>query len=141
MYFKGVFVMAVKTDAEVIIGGKVYTLSGYESEEYLQKVASYINNKLAEYNAMEGFRRAPLDMQNVLMQINLADDYFKAKNQIAAMEEDMEAKDKEVYDLKHELVTTQMKMENLDKGYKSAKDELAAKDKRIVQLETQLKHK
>ena len=25
--------MAVKTDTEVIIGGKVFTLSGYESEE------------------------------------------------------------------------------------------------------------
>ena len=36
--------MAVKTDTEVIIGGRVLTLSGYESEEYLQKVASYINN-------------------------------------------------------------------------------------------------
>ena len=35
--------MAVKTDTEVIIGGRVLTLSGYESEEYLQKVASYIN--------------------------------------------------------------------------------------------------
>ena len=88
--------MAVKTDAEVIIGGKVYTLCGYESEEYLQKVASYINNKLNEYNAMEGFRRAPMDMQNVLMQINLADDYFKAKNQIATMQEELEAQDKEV---------------------------------------------
>ena len=32
--------MATKNDAEVIIGGKVITLSGYESEEYLQKVAS-----------------------------------------------------------------------------------------------------
>ena len=42
--------MASKTDTEVIIGGKVYTLSGYESEEYLQKVASYINNKMNEYN-------------------------------------------------------------------------------------------
>ena len=31
--------MAEKTSAEVVIGGKVYTLSGYESEEYLQKVA------------------------------------------------------------------------------------------------------
>ena len=133
--------MAAKTDAEVIIGGKVYTLCGYESEEYLQKVASYINNKLAEYNAMEGFRRSSLDMQNVLMQINLADDYFKAKNQIAAMEEEMEAKDKEVYDLKHELVTNQIKMENLDKSLKSAREENAAKDKKIVQLETQLKHR
>ena len=34
--------MSSKTDAEVIIGGKIYTLCGYESEEYLQKVASYI---------------------------------------------------------------------------------------------------
>ena len=33
--------MSAKNDTEVIIGGKVFTISGYESEEYLQKVASY----------------------------------------------------------------------------------------------------
>lgn len=33
--------MSAKTDTEVIIDGKVFTISGYESEEYLQKVASY----------------------------------------------------------------------------------------------------
>ena len=37
--------MASKTDVQVLLGGKVYTLSGYESEEYLQKIALYINNK------------------------------------------------------------------------------------------------
>lgn len=47
--------MSTKTDTEVIIAGKVFTLSGYESEEYLQKVASYINNKIAEYNKIESF--------------------------------------------------------------------------------------
>ena len=31
--------MAEKKDTPVIINGKVYTLSGYESEEYLQSVA------------------------------------------------------------------------------------------------------
>ena len=36
--------MSAKTSAEVVIDGKVYTLSGYEGEEYLQKVASYIKN-------------------------------------------------------------------------------------------------
>ena len=60
--------MAAKTDAEVIIGGKVLTLCGYESEEYLQKVASYLNNKMTEYSKLDGFRRQPLDMQNILMQ-------------------------------------------------------------------------
>ena len=34
--------MSAKTSAEVVIDGKVYTLSGYEGEEYLQKVALLI---------------------------------------------------------------------------------------------------
>ena len=87
--------MSQKTDTEVIIGGKVFTLSGYESEAYLQKVASYINNKLAEYNKVDSFKRLPGDMQNVLLQLNVADDYFKAKKQIELLEEDIRNKEKE----------------------------------------------
>ena len=71
--------MSSKTDTEVIIGGKIFTLSGYESEEYLQKVASYINNKLDEYGKMDAFKRQPYEMQSVLLQLNIADDYFKSK--------------------------------------------------------------
>jgi len=111
--------MAGKNDTEVIIGGKVITLSGYESEEYLQKVATYINNKIAEYNKVDSFRRQPLDLQNVLLQINLADDYFKAKKQIDALEEELEAKDRELYDLKHELIASQIKLESKDKQIRS----------------------
>ena len=49
--------MSSKNTAEVILGGKVIKLGGYESEEYLQKVASYINNKITEFNKDEGYRR------------------------------------------------------------------------------------
>ena len=49
--------MASKTDVQVLLGGKVYTLSGYESEEYLQKIALYINNKMTELNQMPGYKR------------------------------------------------------------------------------------
>jgi len=113
-----------KTDTEVIIGGKVFTLSGYESEEYLQKVASYINNKVNEYNKIDGFRRQPLDTQSVLLQLNIADDYFKAKKQIAILEEELQAKEKELYDLKHELVSTQMLLGNAEKQAKELQKEL-----------------
>ena len=61
----------------VIIGGKVYTLSGYEGEEYLQKVATYINNKLGEFQGMEELRHLSGDMKATLLQLNIADDYFK----------------------------------------------------------------
>ena len=40
--------MNTKNDVEVIINGKQYTLSGYESSEYLQKIANHINDKLTE---------------------------------------------------------------------------------------------
>ena len=49
--------MSLKTSADVLIGGKIYTLSGYESEEYLQRVANYINSKLNEFDEMENFRQ------------------------------------------------------------------------------------
>lgn len=72
--------MSPKTDTEVLIGGKVFTLSGYESEDYMQKIASYINNKMTEYGKLDSFRRQSLDRQSVLLQLNIADDYFKAKS-------------------------------------------------------------
>lgn len=86
--------MSVKTDTEVIIGGKVFTLSGYESEEYLQRVASYINNKTAEYNKVESFKRQPVDTQSVLLQLNIADDYFKAKNRFLFWRKSFKARKK-----------------------------------------------
>ncbi len=131
--------MSVKTDTEVIIGGKVFTLSGYESEEYLQKVASYINNKLSEYNKVESFRRQPQDTQNVLMQLNLADDYFKAKKQISLLEEEIQSKEKELYNLKHELIASQIKLENTEKNIKSLQTEVNDSARKIVRLETELK--
>ena len=133
--------MSSKTDTEVIIGGKVFTLSGYESEEYLQKVASYINGKINEYNKVDSFRRQPSEMQCVLLQLNIADDYFKAKKQIAALEEEIRAKEKELYDLKHELVSAQIKLENSELQAKEYQAELNENAKEMVRMEMKLKDK
>lgn len=131
--------MSARTDTEVIIGGKVFTLSGYESEEYLQKVASYINNKVTEYGKVDSFRRQPLDTQNVLMQLNIADDYFKAKQQINLLEEELKNKEKELYDLKHELIASQIKLENTERNVKNLQNEANENAKKMVRLETELK--
>ena len=132
--------MSSKTDTEVIIGGKVFTLSGYESEEYLQKVASYINNKITEYNKNESFKRLTLDMQNVLLQLNIADDYFKAKKQINILEEEIQTKEKELYNLKHELIASQIKIEKTEKNVKKLQAEANENAKKIIRLETELKN-
>ncbi len=132
--------MSAKTDTEVIIGGKVFTLSGNESEEYLQKVASYINNKINEYGKLESFKRQPLDMQNVLLQLNIADDFFKAKKQIDVLEEELQNKEKELYALKHELIAAQIKLETSEGKIKELQTEANDNAKKIVRLETELKN-
>lgn len=131
--------MSARTDTEVIIGGKVLTVSGNESVEYLQKVAAYINSKINEYSKMDNFKRQPIDKQNMLIQLNIADDYFKAKNQIELLEQDLKAKENELYDLKHELIATQIKLDNTLKSLKEANAELNENSKQIVRLETELK--
>ena len=120
--------MSAKTSAEVVIDGKVYTLSGYAGEEYLQKVAAYINGKITEYDTLEDYRHLPLNMKSTLIQLNIADDYFKAKAQVEKLERDIELKDKEIYDLKHDLISNQIKTETAESTMK----ELEAENRELL---------
>ena len=133
--------MSAKTSAEVVIDGKVQTLSVYEGEEYLQKVASYINGKINEFTSIEEYRHIPLNMKNTLIQLNIADDYFKAKKQGDSLESDIELKDKEMYDLKHELISAQIKLENAEKELAKMKEENNDLQMQIVKLETEMKNR
>lgn len=130
--------MSSKNKTEVLIDGKIYTLSGYESEEYLQRVATYINNKLAELKKLDGYARLSQELKSILLELNVADDYFKAKNQVEMVEEELEQKDQELYDLKHELISTQIKLEDAAKELKALKEQATEYQKQIVKLETEL---
>ena len=131
--------MTEKTDVQVIIDGKVLTLSGYESEEHLQKIASFINNKIAEYNKVDSFKHANKDTQHRLIEINIADEYFKAKRQIELLEAEIKAKQDELYDMKHDSINKDMLIDSLRENAKQVQDELHENAKRIVQLETELR--
>ena len=111
--------MAARNGTEVVIDGKVIKLSGYESEEYLQRLASYLNGKIAEYNRVESFKRQSADLQSILLQLNIADDYFKAKSQLEEVQAELAAKDTEMYDIKHELIAAQIKLESKEKLIRS----------------------
>lgn len=130
--------MAVKNTTQVLIGGKIITLSGYESEEYLQKVASYMNNKMTELGQLPGYSRQSVETKHTLLSLNVADDYFKAKRQAEIFEEDLEAKDREMYDLKHDLITSQVQLENARKDVALKNEQMDKLQNRIEKLEKEL---
>ena len=130
--------MATKNTAQVLIGGKIITLSGYETEEYLQKVATYMNNKLAELSEIPGYSHQPMETKHTLLSLNIADDYFKAKKQAEIYEQDLQQKDKEMYDLKHELISLQVQVENSKKEEGNMDEEKARLEGKIAELEKEL---
>ena len=53
----------------------------------------------------------------------------------------MQTKEKELYDLKHALISSQIKLENAEKQSKELQREINENAKKIVRLETELKDK
>ena len=127
--------MSSKNYVDVIIDGKIYNIGGFESEAYLQKVATYM---IQDFKQNESYRMQNMDMQRILLEINIANDYFKAKKQADMLEGDLELKEKEVYDLKHELIVSDSKAETATKELDEALEKIKNLEKEIVKLQTEL---
>ena len=126
--------MAKKNTADVLIGGKVYTISGYESTAYLQKVAAYLNEIEEQVSGMEGYRRLRSEEKQLLKNMNLADAYFKASDARDQLEKEIEQKDKEIYGLKHDLIDAEMDKEKLQKQIRDLEARLKDEEKRQNRL-------
>ncbi len=97
--------------------------------------------KYIEDNKVDSFKKQPAETQSILLQLNIADDFFKAKKQIAILEEELQAKEKELYDLKHELISSQIRLEGAEEQVRSLQQDLTENMKEIVRLETELGNK
>ena len=61
------------------------------------------------------------------------------KDAVEAAEQQTEEKEKELYDLKHELIATQIKLENTEKNVRVLQDEINESSKKILDLEAQVR--
>ena len=130
--------MSGKNSVEVVIDGKVYNLGGYESEEYMQKIANFVNNKLEEVKKLESYPYHSIELRHILMYINLGDEYFKAKKKTDSLQEEIEMKDRLMYDIKHELIDAQLTSEAAEKTMKDIQKENNDLKKKLLKLETEL---
>ena len=68
---------------DVVICGEVITLKSEEEEAHLQRVARYIDRKLAELTAVNANASINERIRTLLIALNVADDYFKASDALA----------------------------------------------------------
>lgn len=133
--------MKKRNDVKVVIGGKQYNMGGYESEEYLQSIAAYINAKSDELKHQGGYPKLDSDIVNILLQINIADDYFKVKKNQEETDRAYTEKQKENVDLKREIISLQAKLETYEQENRAMKEENLDLQKRLIRMEAEMRTK
>ena len=133
--------MAEKKVVKVLIAGKVMTMSGYESEEYMQKVAAYINSKIEEYEKTDAFRHASSDIRHRMLELNFADSYFKEKEHVEDLELRLKEKVNELDEMKHNYVNSQVMVEDQKKDISTLEAKLREAETSITRLQTTLKER
>lgn len=93
---------------DVVIREKVYSLKG-EDAEHIQALSVFLNNKYDELSESDGFERLGKDYQNIMLQLNIADEYLRCAEENKRLKETIEDYEHQIYNLKHELITLQMK--------------------------------
>ena len=117
--------MDTKNYTQVLIDGKIYTLGGSEDEAYLQKAASYVNEKITTMHALPGFSKQSADYQQLML--------------LLKMEEQRDRMEKETYSLKHELVSTQMKLDGVLKDLEERQRQLQELSAKLSKTERELR--
>ena len=121
---------------EVIIDGKVYTLAGDETEEYMQRIASYVNNKILELKKNGNYKKLSREYQSIFLALNISDDLYKIKEVLKLMKEEYDKKDKEIYDKNQELLAEKLQSETAKKLADEYRSKINELQKRIIELET-----
>ena len=94
--------MANKNKVDVRIQGKDYRIVGEESEEYIQRIALFVDKKMNMVSKNSN-NKLSTAMVAVLTAINVVDDYFKNDEQLSALKEKTNKYSKDIDELRKQL--------------------------------------
>ena len=76
-----------KIRATVRIAGRDYTIASYDSQEYINRVAAYVDRKMSELAAAT---RLPAAQLAVLTAVNATDDMMKSRDEIRRLRAELD---------------------------------------------------
>ena len=71
----------------VRIAGKEYTIASYDTEEYVNRVADWVNRRMEELGAAT---KLPAAQLAVLTAVNAADDMMKSRDEIRRLKAELD---------------------------------------------------
>ena len=118
--------MVGKNSVEVVINGKIYQLAGSESESYMHEVASYLNQKILDFQKETvGYNKLDDSIKALLLEVNICDDLFKERKRSRDIQQARDDAERESYTAKHDLVNMQMKLETTLRELENTQKKLA----------------
>ena len=121
--------MAGKNSVEVVINGKIYQLAGSESESYMHEVASYLNQKILDFQKETvGYNKLDDSIKALLLEVNICDDLFKERKRSRDIQQARDDAERESYTAKHDLVNMQMKLETTLRELENTQKKLAERE-------------
>ena len=130
--------MQKRTEVKVIINDRPFCIMGIDDEENLQKIATYLNSKYASAKEVKGYKNFDADRKQLLVLINVADDYLKCRQQLADKQSEVEQKDTEMFNLKHDMLADRGRIKELEDQIEELKAARIEDQKKMVRLETEL---
>lgn len=124
--------MTSKNKVVIRIAGKDYTLVGVESDEYIQKVGLYIDKKMNEILIRNN--RLSTSLAAVLTAINVADDFFKTRENEVLIRNEKETMQEELERLRKENLQLKEDNTGLNKKNTSLQVELAKREAELGEV-------
>ena len=118
------------------INGVEYNLKGEEREEYLHKVALYVDNKLK--NIMGNNSKLNLSSAAVLTAVNSVDDLFKCDLAYKDLCEEIEISEEKLKSQKHEIEDLKSQLRNSMSENKELKFQLQSSKYKIINVQNKL---
>ena len=78
------------------------------------------------------------DVKNVLLAINLADDFYKAQKSADDLQKANEDLEKEIFDLKHDLIAMKNQLEEREQQLEALEKEKTHTEHKAIRLEAEL---
>jgi len=128
--------MAGKNKVSVRIAGNEYTVCGYESAEYMQRVALYVDQKTTEI--MQANHILSTSMASVLTAINVVDEMFKLTEAKEALEKELEIAKKALQEIRQDRDMLSQQLQKANEENKHLLLELTRREAELAEVRNSL---